>query len=1632
MKKKITCLALVTAMLISAFSGCNINEQPPVAETAETTIPFTDATTRTTTTETTTVTTEAEADPDDLFVPYSRPERINGNISSITADGNAFCISTKGNVDINNLKATLDVFPELGYTLSEDGNNGYRLMFTEDIPDNSIIKIKELSENGRVNGSWAFQTGGALEIKSVYPENNGESVSITEIIDICFSATVNPENINDYIEINPPVKGNFSVRNNIVYFTHASEKFKASTTYTVTIKKGLESIGGSVLQEDYSFTFNTIRQSRYDNDYFYTAYGYNETFLEGDPAVIEIYCSDSYKNKKVDLKLYKYNNADSYYSDLSDRNENQNFKPDISGLNVIFSSEEKPLEGLSDWKPLNIMLPDNLTEGYYVAAMNVGDFEEYYYLQVNPISVFAVQLGSERSFFINDTRTGSAAENAEVKIIHNGRTVSGKTDKDGLLRLNTGKLSENDSYKAMLDIKYNDSRFISAFTVSEESETTPQHLYYAYLYTDRAAYLTTDTVNVWGVILPKKKGAVIPESLDVRFGYEETDSITNPIKLNSDGTFSTRFSYENHTEDYVGISLYSDDTQICSTSIVIEDYVKPDYVFGLELPEYAVMPHINPVIGHITASFFDGTPAQKITFTSNAKKCTPDVPITDEKGEETVELLFEDYDSWRMSWCHHYLQLSGIHNEYNALYNMLYGFFRDVMLTYEYDRDTHTLSARTNVMDFDRLPEFFEDGTENYEILRGEAYSTDVSVHIDYRWYEKVADGTYYNYLTKKQETRYRYDYHKKEIGDFTLTTKDGFGELRNLPLTETEGWYNFELRHKDTLGQPTKDSFIVYAKDYVDYYDLQAKYKNYTFTAYPDNKQNNESSYSYYYDHNVDGFNENQSVPFKVKCNGKDVENGKVFFVTHQNTITDEKVYDSTLFSYKTDTDDIPNFKYCGAYFDGKHVFPIPFGSLYFKRDARDIRFEFSTDKESYRPGDTVSVTVKAINQDGNPISGATVNLSVVDEAAFAIRDHEADALNTLYASVYYPSAGTYKSYIQHVLDDSGSGEKGGGGDNPPAIRKDFKDTSYFDSQITGADGTTTFTFKIADNITTWRATAIGIKEYETGRLLAGDSKYPIVVTQPVFVTPIMLSEYVEGDDIAVSANCQMLAPTDKITYNIKGNGVDKTVTAAPSHTANFGKLPVGEYTVRITAEKDGNTDIIEKTLNVVDSVLEVGIVKDFDLSESIDINPIRYPVDLVFYNKEYRFCNRILRSMYWSLQSYSKENDIVNGFVCKEWGYISEKDFTEMLRYMTRNGIVTPFSGADKYTSTEFTAILCAALGDYVAKPQLIAYYYDYLGHTESDNRIIALSYMALAALDEPVLEDIKYQLETNADKYNLTEQLWLTAGLALCGDYETAYTYYCKFANEIYINDTDPENVRACVKADSADDADSISAVNATRAALITASMLNLTEADYFARFIHEKESNDTVLMVYLTHFVPDTATDAVFSYNIDGRTETVKLERYYGHYVSMGKEQLEKADFKVISGAVLVQTEYDGQITELDGEASINVTKNYSGRFLPGEKINVTIKAKPFSAVYDTIPSCGRYLEGFDTCLNRSGQRLRLYTDKYGKATYSFRINTSGKFVVESAVATDYSYGSEKYLWGASQPTTIVVESTDEAI
>ncbi|MCK7515615.1 MAG: hypothetical protein MZV70_74315 [Desulfobacterales bacterium] len=148
------------------------------------------------------------------------------------------------------------------------------------------------------------------------------------------------------------------------------------------------------------------------------------------------------------------------------------------------------------------------------------------------------------------------------------------------------------------------------------------------------------------------------------------------------------------------------------------------------------------------------------------------------------------------------------------------------------------------------------------------------------------------------------------------------------------------------------------------------------------------------------------------------------------------------------------------------------------------------TTDKDIYEPGEKVRLAVSARGTDALP-KATELSLAVVDEALFAIapesqpdiyrffrgtREHQVLTLNS-FPRVYL--GGAAKAGMAALADDQLPGIK---------IRKVFKDTAFWLPVLTtGADGKAEWAeFELPDNLTTWRATAVGFSgrsEFGSGR---------------------------------------------------------------------------------------------------------------------------------------------------------------------------------------------------------------------------------------------------------------------------------------------------------------------------------------------------------------------------------------------------------------------------------------------------------------------------------------------------------------------------------------------------------------------
>lgn len=1641
--KKLQALLLAAALSAGLLSGCakgNTAEETGASETAEASASVSEAVPKTAEETVKPVYAERILPDSDSVVTSVTADSVTGSTISVNS---TFSIVSRTNMEADELKNLLSISPEVPFELEKTEACTYTLRSTQTLPENTVTVLSVADENGDTAYKWAFQTEGSFEVRGTYPADGASYADVSTGIEITFTAAVDTKNAKDYFEIIPPVDGRFEKHRSTLYFI-PSDYLEPSTDYTVKIKKDFPSADGAPLKEDFSFSFQTSRTSDYK--YCYTTEN-SETFIAGDVTVVEIYCSDGLKNNDYSVELYKYGSSDEYYAAMKafvDSGEDyEDYIFPTEGLESVYSSTDKLLEGTKNWGPLYLMLPENLEEGYYFANISTKSEDKEFliqrHIQVNPISVYASSISGTSQFFINDTETGKAAEKAKIELYYDGRTVTAETGADGVATLDVS--SENDS-SGVLKITYGGNVFVDFYSGYNTDETCTKDLYYMYLYTDRELYRTEDTVNILGVIRPRRKNVTLPDNLSLFFGSGDTDGWEIPMKLNDDGTFTAQTSFSDLGSSWGNsINLKSGEEILYSKYICIDDYVKPTFTFTTDIPEYAVSPQSVPVKASVTAEFFEGTAADGLTFDvsdSDVKSADPAELVTDKNGYAETELLFNDHSSWEPQRCSVSFNLTGVQNEYTHTSARTFGFFRDVMLEYAYDDESHNLELNTSMITTERLTSNDLSGYYiDHDVIRGEAADVDITATLTRHWYEKKETGTYYDFLQKKTIKNYTYT-HKSEIVDtYKISTSNGKAVLENLPTADENSYYYIELVWNDTQGRRTTQTIYIYNNHY--YQNRESNYRYYTLSC-------EGGEYDEWYEKYE--FTENQSLKFNLKNNYDKVsdEGGRIFFQVHGTSLIDYAIYDSTSFSHVMTADYIPTVNVCGAYFDGRHVYPINEGwsAFSFNPEEREILLEITSDKESYSPGGTAKVTVNAKDINGNAVSGAAVTLSVADEAAFAVYNQYADPLNDIYADICVPYVRKYYSYIQHCLETNGGAEKGGGGDDY-YIRSNFKDTAAFLSAVTDSDGTAVFEVPLPDNLTEWRATAIAVYEKETDVIFAGASKLPIIVTQPIFIEPIMLSAIIEGDDLSVSARCYgSTAGDDVITVTVSGNGITETRTTPSNVPVNFGKLEKGEYKVLFKAENEYGSDAVELPLTVTDTLLETTLTKSFDLSEGLDVNPVRYPMSITFYDKEYMLYTDTLYKLTYQ---YCDRLDmrIAAAFAHKEFGFITEEEYIERFKNITPNGLAKLMTNSE-YDSV-LTARICAAAPELVDKTAVKQAMYNILESDNSYHDNISSAYLALAALGEPVQTEILDLLENNSfpDRetvptpsqsdsyertvyYDLSDGLRLCAALAMLGDYDNALKYYKEFtATAVASKNSDGEDVMYIDGFDSAE---------LTKLALMTASVTGLSEADMMARhLIGTKQIYDSFtpeLMVYLKNYSPEIEGEAVFTYQLNGETQTVTLDRHFGTRLVFGKEQLENADFKVISGGVYAVARYDGRIAENNTKPTLTVTKTLksdTGKFELGSLVTVTINVSggKYCAVNDVIPSCGRYDSSSGYYADRSGQRITVYTNEYGVAKYSFRIAASGEYVLESA-ATNSCNGN----WGESGRSTIVVEDNEQDV
>ncbi|MBQ9992269.1 MAG: hypothetical protein IJP33_02430, partial [Firmicutes bacterium] len=959
----------------------------------------------------------------------------------------------------------------------------------------------------------------------------------------------------------------------------------------------------------------------------------------------------------------------------------------------------------------------------------------------------------------------------------------------------------------------------------------------------------------------------------------------------------------------------------------------------------------------------------------------------------------------------------------------------DSMLLYVNKLDTSNIKSAGDAWDIEKL--------------KGEPLDIPVNMSWAKIYYTKHEDGSYYDYIQKETVTRYTYVRHEDFIESFTMTSKNGVIELANLneKLDDENAYYVLSYNYNDQNGYYCYDSRS-WGYTYFNYpYD--SYYRNFSFM-----NMNEAADNIFYYSN----FTDNEDISLQLQENSQPVSSGRYIAIQKGDAFGEYSLNNADVpYLSEFNEDLIPNYVVTGLYFDGKHIYPIDNFNFWYDSSERKLQLEIETDKESYAAGEDITVTVTVKDKDGNAAANTDVLLSLVDEAAFAVEDQYVNILDGIYSQRYRNYVESYGSHIQHNLDgdEPGTAEEGGEG-GADYIRSDFVDTAFFATLLTDENGKAEFSFSMPDNLTTWRITAQGFNE----AMHAGDKVSQTIVTQEFFINPVFSDVYLAGDEAYISLRCFGTSVTgeENVKYSVilTKDGIEQNFAAegmAGEYTfLKLGRLEAGSYTLTMKAESGELGDAIQKTIECIASGISTNISESFDLAEGINITPEKYPVLLSFSNGSFKEYNEVLGWLLSNSNNTRADQALTRAFVLDQLGaadYFGDIDTSWIQPDYTGGLMLFDTDNHSIFFDNQLSALAALAVPEYLNQTTLTDYLYSIVDDYDSAAADIAAAYMGLAALGEPVLLDIRYMLA--GDWFEYDEALYLLLGLALLGDEEnTESLYETMISARMQIEQNAITGDMAWLSNEKAD-AYETQFRTAFALAIATAAGKD-TDAAMFAEYLQQIKPDRYLYLLQMVYYAkniePAESAPAAFSFMQDGERKVIELGMTDKTAFWFSKEQLEKADFKVLSGDVYCTAFYEGSAALLDEPARelVKLEKNITtvkGDGGPGTVYLVTVSVKfdktaPYGGytVEDYIPSgcrflkVERYVNDNWYCIDQGLQGITFYypypdpaegLSIYGNSSngtttirYYIRSLLPGDYVSDSAVISH----SESGAWGKS--------------
>jgi uncharacterized protein YfaS (alpha-2-macroglobulin family) len=307
-----------------------------------------------------------------------------------------------------------------------------------------------------------------------------------------------------------------------------------------------------------------------------------------------------------------------------------------------------------------------------------------------------------------------------------------------------------------------------------------------------------------------------------------------------------------------------------------------------------------------------------------------------------------------------------------------------------------------------------------------------------------------------------------------------------------------------------------------------------------------------------------------------------------------------------------------------GKHMEKIGFQDFKVSISDKYLQVEINPSSMKLRPAEELDVDIKVTRTDKKG-HRSELTVMIVDEAVLSLTGYTPpDLVKIVYAhrglsariTDNRPFIITKEELLQKGYGYGGGAERMVGG---PRVRKKFLKLAYYNPNlITDKDGKAHFSFKLPDNLTTWRIMVVSVGEND----LFGYKDEKVVVTQPFVLRPVLprftrigdkfnsgvaITNSTEGDGV-VKVSAELSGESIILNQN-ESTTNETTIKSGQSTTIlfPFKAIRKGESTLKFTAyftgtfggEKIKESDAVQTNLQVkellaTETVVAVGETKE------------------------------------------------------------------------------------------------------------------------------------------------------------------------------------------------------------------------------------------------------------------------------------------------------------------------------------------------------------------------------------------------------------------------------------------------------